>query len=351
MNRKSLILTYFIALFVWFPVVFAAQIDTNECSVGTELPSTNSESDLYTFGGTRIGDLDLPDELQQALYDARLKYYKTQAAIIDQAILLGEIERKAKEAGKTPDEVAQEMFVANTPTEQKVKKFYENNKDRINSPLESIEDQIIEVLIQRDIEERQMKLLDELKKSEGFEILFPKPVAPHTELATDEYPFKGAEQPKVTIIEFADYQCPHCKKAAEALSDIVKRYPDQVQLVFVDFPINPSGISRAIAEGGACASQQKRFWAYHDRAFSMQDSLNFDSPTAIATELELDMALFESCLESDYPKQIVGKGEAEAARLGLNSTPTLFLNGRKLHLHNMDEELAGAVEFALSKGS
>jgi protein-disulfide isomerase len=64
----------------------------------------------------------------------------------------------------------------------------------------------------------------------------------------------------VTIVEFADYQCPHCKIAAESLKKVTEKFKGKVRLVFMDYPINPSGISRAVAEASHCALEQGKFW-------------------------------------------------------------------------------------------
>ena len=103
-----------------------------------------------------------------------------------------------------------------------------------------------------------------------------------------------------------------------------------------------------LAEGAACADMQGRFWEYHDLAFQRQASLARASVLQFARELKLDMSAFEDCLNSDFPKARVAQGEDQARALGLTSTPTLFLNGRKLHLHDIERELIEAIEKLLS---
>ena len=342
MTKPSIILCAYLFLIV-SPLTSIAQSDIGECSV-----DSYSEEYLYQFNGRNFKNIDFPVALQAALYDAELQYFKAQKAIIDQAILLAEVERVAKESGRSNDDVIRDLFYFDPPTEIEVEDFYARNEDQIGAPLEAVKSQIIQALIQHKAQDRQETMLEELKEKKGFELRLPKPVAPHAELAIDGFPRKGASNPKVTLVEFADYQCPHCKKAAKVLSEMLDRFPDDLEIVYVDFPINRSGISRVIAEGAVCASQQDKFWEYHDHAFADQANLNIDTPTLIAEALALDMGSFETCLTSSLPSEHVHRGENEALRLGLTSTPTLFLNGRRLHLHDFSKELSIEIETVLN---
>ena len=117
----------------------------------------------------------------------------------------------------------------------------------------------------------------------------------------------------------------------------------------MDFPINQSGISRLVAKGAACANEQGRFWDYHDLAFEQQSGLSPRSPTALADKLGLDKDQFDSCYNSQAAEQQVSRAEAEAARLGLSSTPTFYVNGQRLRLtRGLAADLNSAVERALA---
>ena len=132
-------------------------------------------------------------------------------------------------------------------------------------------------------------------------------------------------------------------------AEIEARYGDRLRVVFVDFPINPSGISRIVARGAACAAEQGRFWDYHDLAFERQRQLDASAPGTLAAALKLDMTAFQSCLAAPRAQAVVARGAAEAARLGLDSTPTLFLNGRRLILPSIERDLPVAIEAALAE--
>ncbi len=305
---------------------------------------------IFKLDGVEYRESDLSDSLKQVLYDAKLKYYKERINVIDSAVLELEIERRAVESGKTKEGIEKETLAVPAPDDADIEMFYESNKARIGYPLDMVQDQLRELLVQREKEEKRVEIISEAKRSRAFVLALQAPVAPEVKIAIEGFPIKGDPNAKVTIIEFADYQCPHCKTAASAISQIVKRYGNDVRVVYMDFPINRSGISRAVAEGAACADRQGKFWPYHDLAFEQQNKLDRDSGIGFAKELGIDVDAFKDCLNSRFPQDRIAKAESEALRLGLKSTPTLFLNGRQLHLHDLDAELSEAVEQAIAEG-
>ena len=325
------------------PMSSVAQTEIGECSV-----EPVEDGSFFQMNGNNYELVDLPISLQQAMYDAELKFYKEQLAIIDQAILVKEIERLADESDKPFEDMFQQLFIADTPSDSAVSDFYAQNRDQINAPLNVVKGQIIQAMMQMERQDRQIKMLNDLKQKGEFKINLPKPTAPHAELAVEGFPSKGADNPAVTIVEFADYQCPHCKFAAGVLSDMLLRYPNDLSIVYVDFPINSSGVSRLVAEGAVCAGEQGKFWEYHDQAFVDQEKLDKSAPTNIATTIGLNIDTFQACLTSPNPANHVKRGEGEAVRLGLSSTPTLFLNGRRLHMHDMASELPAEIEAHLN---
>ncbi|MCB1860308.1 MAG: DsbA family protein [Gammaproteobacteria bacterium] len=315
-------------------------------------PLSEPSSILFKLDGVEYRESDLSDSLKQVLYDARLKYYKETISVIDSAVMELEIERRALVSGRTKEEMAKESLAVQVPDDADIEMFYESNKARIGYPLDMVQDQLRALLVQRAKEEKEAEIISEAKRNRAFSLALQTPVAPEVKITTEGFPNKGNPNAKVTIIEFADYQCPHCKSAASAINKIVKRYGNDVRVVYMDFPINRSGISRAIAEGAACADQQGKFWPYHDLAFERQQNLERDSGIGFAKELGIDVDAFKACLESQFPRDRIAKSESEATRLGLKSTPTLFLNGRQLHLHDLETELSAAVEQAIEeKGS
>lgn len=326
----------------------AQSTQVGECTLGAESGAAETDGILYSIDGDARSEADLPPVIQQALFDARLQHYQRQVELIDGAILESELERRGKREGKTREALAKELFAVAPPDDAAIERFYEENKARIPYPLAQVRDQIAQMLVQRGVQAKQAELVAQAKRERSFELALAKPVAPFVEIDTEGFPSKGPSDAKVTIVEFADYQCPHCKHAAAALDRIAEAYGDDVRIVLLDFPINSSGISRVVAEGGACAHRQGRFWDYHDLAFERQASLDHVSASEIAAELGLDIDAFRACMDSSFPREQVARSEAQARRLGLSATPTLFLNGRRVHIHDLETELPAEIDKILS---
>jgi protein-disulfide isomerase len=142
-------------------------------------------------------------------------------------------------------------------------------------------------------------------------------------------PSVGRADAPITIIEFSDYECFYCRKwFNEVLPRLLAEYPDEVRLVYRDFPltsIHPNAVSAAAAAN--CAHEQERYWEFHDLLFSMRLGLDERSYFAYATELGLDMTAFDACLKDGRAQAEVQADYAYGLTLGVQSTPTFFING------------------------
>ncbi len=168
-----------------------------------------------------------------------------------------------------------------------------------------------------------------------------QPSAPQIiKVSIDDDPFKGNEDAPVTIVEFSDFQCPFCSRFYEqTLPSIMENYVDtgKVKFVYRDLPldsIHPNARPAHIA--AECADEQGKFWEYHDILFDKQvewqrlSSSDLQSTlTLYATDLELQSASFEDCLESDSIADEVNKDSLDAARYGATGTPAFFIGNEK----------------------
>jgi len=157
-------------------------------------------------------------------------------------------------------------------------------------------------------------------------------------LKTELQPSFGAPGAPVVIVEFSDFQCSFCKDEAKVLrTNIASSYPKQVRVYFKDFPleqIHPWAKSAAIA--GRCIFRQNAaaFWDYHDWIFEHQAEITPENLKTKVLEFakgrEIDALQLGRCLDTQATESEVTKNIAEARSLGVNSTPTLFINGRRL---------------------
>ncbi|MFZ5928087.1 MAG: DsbA family protein [Acidobacteriota bacterium] len=169
----------------------------------------------------------------------------------------------------------------------------------------------------------------------------PPYAADAARIRTEGHPAFGASdagQARLQLVVFSDFQCNFCREEARSLREnLPKAYPGQFRLVFRDLPldqIHPWARSAAIA--GRCAFRQSGdlFWKYHDWIFDRQSEIKADNLRARILEwlksADGDEKAFADCLDSPEPAREVAASVAEARQLHIQSTPTLYVNGRPL---------------------
>lgn len=163
-------------------------------------------------------------------------------------------------------------------------------------------------------------------------------------------PAKGAEKPRLTIVEFADFECTHCRTLQVPLEAALQAFPTDVRIVWKNLP-NPSAHPQSIpaAVAAHCADRQGKFWPYHDVLFARQDFLSQETYTQIANELKLDTNRFANCLSTQDTMAIVQKDTDEGLALGIVATPTLFVGNQKVVGSITSEELISLIQTELQK--
>jgi protein-disulfide isomerase len=156
------------------------------------------------------------------------------------------------------------------------------------------------------------------------------PVIDMNQIDLTGQPMLGEEDAAITIIEFSDFQCPYCSRAANGpVKEVIKNYVDtgKAKLYFMNYPLGFHQYAQAAAEASECANEQGRFWEMHDKIFENQGSLSQESLVTWAKELKLDMNMFNTCLNDGKYKQEVQKDMAIAQSAGVQGTPSFLING------------------------
>lgn len=161
----------------------------------------------------------------------------------------------------------------------------------------------------------------------------------------EDGPVKGKADAKITIVEFSDFECPSCRAVHPVLESLVNKYPNDVRLVFLNFPLTQHPHAKEAAIAGAWAAEQGRFWPFANLVFQNQSRLDEIGVEALATQAGLDAKAMTAALESDpkYAAKVEkDKAQGEAARI--TGTPSLFINGRQLVLPPSMEYLSWTIE-------
>jgi thiol-disulfide isomerase/thioredoxin len=150
--------------------------------------------------------------------------------------------------------------------------------------------------------------------------------------ATDGSPEKGSPDAIVTIVEWADFECPACQATYPILEDLVARYPTQIRLVYKNYPLKDRHPhAEAAARAAIAAGAQGKFWEMHHKMFTAQGKLEQADLEAYAKDIGLDLAKFRADMGSPLTNERLEKDVKQAEGLGLSGTPFILINGREVN--------------------
>jgi protein-disulfide isomerase len=161
-------------------------------------------------------------------------------------------------------------------------------------------------------------------------------------------PILGSKSAKITIVEWADFQCPFCVRVNPTLEQIRKEYGDKVRFAFKHLPLSMHSKARAAHGASEAAHRQGKFWEMHDRIFAKPKDLSPATYLRYAKEMGLDIDQYNKDISSSSVRKVIDDDLALAGTLGVSGTPSFFINGRFLSgaqpyasfARVIDEELA-----------
>ncbi|HEY3122363.1 MAG TPA: thioredoxin domain-containing protein [Vicinamibacteria bacterium] len=165
--------------------------------------------------------------------------------------------------------------------------------------------------------------------------------APVRSLDVKNVPYKGPAEAPIKVVEFSDFLCPFCREIAAAFAGFIPKSGDRIVLYYKNYPldqacnaslkstVHPGACN--VALGAICAQEQGRFWPYHDRVFANPPKEpKVTDVVRIGAEAGLDAAALETCINAPRTRDRLTSEVAEGKNYGVNSTPTLFINGKRL---------------------
>ena len=286
-------------------------------------------------------------QADQALYDGR-------KSALDAIIADMLVAQAAKAKNVTPEAFVQAEVGkrAKPVADADVRTFYVQNSDRMQGrPFEQMSAAIQRFLEDQRLTQAKQDLIAELKKA-GPPIRVVMD-APRTAVAvTSDDPSQGSATAPVTVVEYSDFQCPFCGRVMPTLKELRAKYGDKMRLVWKDFPltqIHPQAF--VAAQAGNCAREQGKFWEYHDRLFANQQALQPDLLKKYAAEVGMDAAKFNQCLDSSKYEAKVQDALGAGTKLGITSTPMVYVNGRMINGAQPIEVFTGIIDDELARAT
>jgi protein-disulfide isomerase len=159
---------------------------------------------------------------------------------------------------------------------------------------------------------------------------------------------QGASGAVVTLVEYGDYQCPACGAAYPTVKRLQRAFPDDLRLIFRNFPLTQSHpYAQAAAETAEAAALQGKFWEMHDLLFERQDLLAPGALASWAAEIGLDLERGKAALAEGHIEKRIKEDRTSAIHSGCNGTPSFFINGAKYDGRTDYDSMRTAIEQAI----
>jgi protein-disulfide isomerase len=306
---------------------------TTVINVSEVTPSRNEQDRarvLATVNGQKITAGDLEESLRPFIFDVQEQVFRLRQNELNLSINDTLLAQESQKRKITTNALLDTEVKPRTITEAEASAFYEQNKDRVSGDLSTTKDSIIRYLQQIEVRRAERVFVDKLRANASIETFLIAPKPPVFAIATTDQPSLGNLSAPVTIVEFTDYQCPTCALTQPTLERLVKEYGNQVRLVVRDFPLNQHTEAFKAAEAAEAAREQGKYWEYVGILMRNQSALGVAKLKDYASELALDRSRFDAALDSGRFEERVQSDLAEGLRLGINGTPTLFVNGLRV---------------------
>jgi protein-disulfide isomerase len=300
---------------------------------------------LATVNGETITSGDVEDSLKPIIFDVQQRVYKLRKDELELCVNDTLLVQEAQKRKVTVNALLDLEVKPKAVTEEQAHVFFEQNKERVSGDFTQSRDSIIRYLEQIEVRVAERAFVEKLRAAASIQILLVAPESPVFSISTVDQPSLGSAAAPVTIVAFTDYQCPSCAAIHPVLERLVKEYGDKVRLVTRDFPLNQHAEAYKAAEAAEAAREQGRYWEYTQLLMRNQSALSVDELKAYASELALDRPRFDAALNSGKFAETVQRDIEEGIKLGINATPTVFINGRRVSAKSYDE-LKANVEAA-----
>lgn len=277
------------------------------------------------LAGRLIYEDELLPRMEEQLQRLRNEEYELKSRALETLISQKLLEAAASRKGTTVDrliEVEVSSKIPN-PSDSEIEAFYLGQRE--SRPLEEVKPRLLETLKKAKLDHAREAYMDSLRRESGVAILL---APPKVEVGYDPSRVRGNPDAPVTIVEFSDYECPFCRGSEEVIKTVLAKYGDKVKLAYRDFPlrqIHPHAL--AASEASRCASEQGKFWQYHDVLFSVPNQLDAAGLLDHARAVGLNEAQFLSCLNTEKFKSAVEADVRAGASARVSGTPAFFING------------------------
>ncbi len=306
----------------------------------------NSSQVVAEIGSQKITLGQVRKQQAARLLQGDYTYYQAERDAVSEVLDQELLENEARREKMTVDQVLDRNVKSRIkiPTEAQLKFYYDTLG--ANQSFDALRQKISDRIVRTQERKVLGDYMASLRTKEKARILLQPP---KLEVSVGDAPVYGSKDANVTMIEFADFECPYCRQTEPNLQKLREQFPDKLRIVYKNFPLPVHSHAQKAAEAGVCASEQGKFWPYHDKLMAQTPpELEVPQLKALAASLKLDTSRFDQCLDSGKAAAVVGHDFEEGKKLGINGTPSFFVNGYFLSGAAQYDEMRDLVQQQLT---
>lgn len=310
--------------------------------------ATGRDTVVAEVDGAKITLQQFEDTRPLALFPARNTFYETERKAIDTFLDDYLLQTQAQKEGISVAELLRrhvDSQIGADPSEDALRVYYEGLDTR--ESFDAVRKQILDNVRLKRTARAKAAYVISLREAAKVVLTVKPPRAP---ISLRDTPLKGDANAPLTLVEYADYECPYCQLAEPDLKRLEADYAGKIAIAFKDLPLPMHAHAQKAAEAALCAGSQGKYWEYHDLLFKTK-ALELPELKTAAKELALDTKLFDACLDSGARADAIKAVLDEAQALGLQGTPSFFVNGRFLNGMPKYEQLRQMVDEELKQSA
>ena len=290
---------------------------------------------VATWDGGQLTYGDLMGQVEGNLIKARVEYltqvYGMENQALESAVLEALLEAEAKARGMEGPEALLKVEIEDKvpePTDAEAEAFYPVIARQLRGmPYEAVAPQVKGELLRRKQSEAFGAYVETLQAKYKVANSLPYPDVPRIPVSVDDDPFIGPEDAQITIVQFAEYQCPYCGRGNAAVEQVMEEYEGKVKMVYRDFPLSFHDRAIPAAVAANCAGEQGKYWEMHETLMANQQALSEADLTGYAQTHSLDLDKWNTCRQDPAQVAEVNKDMDDGAAAGVSGTPAFFING------------------------
>jgi protein-disulfide isomerase len=332
-----------------------ALVASSACSRARSAPPSREEGGdaqavVARIDGHVVTQKEVDARAESSLQRLKDEEYEARRNALDELITERLMDAQATAQGISRDELLKREVDAKVapPTKAEVKELYDRNRDRVGGrTLAELTPEIERSIVQQRSVDRAQAYLAELRGKAQIAVSLSQP--------RNEVPIPadarvlGPDKAPVTIVEFSDYLCPYCQKAQTVVDEVLARNQGKVRFVHRDFLLGRPR-SMAVARAAQCAADQGKFWDYRRDLMEAPGDWSDEDLLRRTASLGLDRPSLQSCLSSDRHDKAILQSSEEGKQLGVQSTPTFFINGRRMRGARSAEQFQEIIDSELKAG-